>query len=212
MPNPSQEPNDAPASSHYFAAKPSSDSKPRTLELSLPDVYLQLTADRGVFASDRIDAGTKYLLLEAPHPPPGNTRVLDLGCGYGAIACTLALRAPDSTVWAIDVNERALELCRRNALKSAIDNLEIRLPGDVPDDIRFDRIYSNPPIRIGKAALHDLLVTWLDRLTSDGLAFLVVQKHLGSDSLIKWLSAQGWPASKLSSRKAYRIIEVGARK
>lgn len=138
--------------------------------------------------------------------------MLDLGCGYGAITCAIALWSPAATVWAVDVNERALELCRGNAQSAGLENVQVALPEAVPDHIRFDRIYSNPPIRIGKPALHSLLGTWLDRLTPEGLAFLVVQKHLGSDSLIAWLNTQGWPATRLSSRKSYRIIRVEARK
>lgn len=183
------------------------------LELSLPDVHLRLTADRGVFASEQVDTGTKELLLNAPYPPanaPASFTMVDIGCGYGPIALTLATRAPDAQVWAVDVNERARQLCESNAEAADLANVHVADPADVPD-LRFDRIYSNPPIRIGKAALHELLSLWLDRLTPDGIAYLVVQKHLGADSLTRWLNEQGWPAQKLSSRKAFRILEVKAR-
>jgi 16S rRNA (guanine1207-N2)-methyltransferase len=72
----------------------------------------------------------------------------------------------------------------------------------------FDRIVSNPPIRIGKTALHGLLLRWLPRLTPDGTAHLVVQKHLGSDSLARWLTEQGYPTTRLASRAGYRILKV----
>lgn len=217
MPSPSQPPDDTSnakgesTSDQYFAASPDVASEPRVLELSLPDVHLRLTADRGVFASEQIDTGTKYLLLEAPAPPPNAARMADVGCGYGPIALTLASRAPEAEVWAIDVNDRARDLCIANASDAALGNVNVSTPDGVPNDLRFDRIYANPPIRIGKAALHDLLTVWLDRLTPDGIAYLVVQKHLGADSLTKWLNEQGWPAQKLSSRKAFRILEVKAR-
>ncbi len=213
MPNPSQAPDDtpeSPAKQHYFDASPDVASDRRVLELSLPDIHLRLTADRGVFAAEQIDTGTKYLLLEAPLPPPGNLTMLDVGCGYGPIALTLAKRAPTSTVWAVDVNERALALCEFNAKEAGVNNVTVALPDAVPPELLFDRIYANPPIRIGKTALHDLLTTWLNRLAPGGIAYLVVQKHLGADSLTSWLSQQGWPAQKLSSRKAFRILEVRA--
>lgn len=168
-------------------------------------------ADRGVFAADHIDTGTKYLLLDAPIPPVEARTIADIGCGYGPIALALASRQPDSTVWAIDVNERARALCESNAADAGLTNVRVVEPDGVPLDVRFDRIYSNPPIRIGKAALHDLLECWLDRLTPDGVAYLVVQKHLGADSLTRWLNEQGWPTQKLGSRKAFRILEVKAR-
>lgn len=221
MPSKSQPPDDTSLPSarpagdatdgQYFAASPDVASEPRLLELSLPDVHLRLTADRGVFASEHIDTGTKYLLLETPTPPPEATAIADLGCGYGPIALTLASRAPAAEVWAIDVNERALTLCTKNADDAGLLNVKVCAPDGVPADLRFDRIYSNPPIRIGKAALHDLLTLWLDRLSNDGIAYLVVQKHLGADSLTRWLNEQGWPTQKLSSRKAFRILEVKAR-
>ncbi len=208
MPDPSQAPN-KPVGDHYFDEQPSVDSDPRTIELSLPDVHLRLTSDRGVFGIESVDTGTKYLLLEAPHPPP-EAAMLDLGCGYGPIALTLATRAPSATVWAIDTNERARKLTQANADEAGLPGVKVAKPSDVPAELRFDRIYSNPPIRIGKAALHDLLTNWLGRLTDDGIAYLVVQKHLGSDSLMKWLNQHGWATTKLGSRKAFRILEVRA--
>ena len=70
------------------------------------------------------------------------------------------------------------------------------------------KIWSNPPIRIGKQALHDLLLTWLPRLKPDGAAYLVVGKNLGADSLTAWLTSQDWPARKLASAKGFRVLKV----
>jgi 16S rRNA (guanine1207-N2)-methyltransferase len=202
-------------SSHYFDATPSAASRPHTIALTLPDVTLSLQSDRGVFSSERIDPGTKYLLIEAPTPPASARHGLDLGCGYGPIAVTLATRAPDCTVWAVDVNERAVELCRANAAAAGLDNVRVALVSEtdpfdqLPDEVRFDVIWSNPPIRIGKPALHALLDRWLERLTPDGHAYLVVQKHLGSDSLQAWLQDQGCPVERLGSRAGYRLLAVG---
>jgi 16S rRNA G1207 methylase RsmC len=173
--------------------------------LALPDLTADLRTDRGVFARDGVDPGTKLLLLEAPAPAvTGN--LLDLGCGYGPIAVTLARRSPGATVWAVDVNERARQLTVANA--AALPNVQVRAPEDVPAEVRFETIWSNPPIRIGKAALHTLLETWLSRLTDTGRALLVVQKHLGADSLARWLDEQGFPTSRLQSRVGYRLLEV----
>ena len=195
---------------HYFNADPGVPSRPATVRLDLPDRSLTLTTDRGVFSADRVDAGTKYLLLEAPAPPSTGTFV-DVGCGYGPIACTLALRAPAATVLAIDVNQRAVGLCRANAEATGAANVRACLPSEVADDVTVDLLWSNPPIRIGKAALHALLEGWLHRLTPTGTAVLVVQKHLGADSLQRWLAAQGFPAERLGSRAGYRLLEARRR-
>jgi 16S rRNA (guanine1207-N2)-methyltransferase len=196
---------------HYFDAEPEAGHRPLTVTLSLPDLTLELTTDRGVFAGAAIDPGTKYLLLDGPRPAADETGELaDIGCGYGPIALALARRAPRARVWAIDVNERARALCAANAAAAGIHNVVVRAPGDVPDDIRFAGIWSNPPIRIGKAALHELLQRWLGRLAPHGHGVLVVQKHLGSDSLARWLDTQGFAVARLGSRRAYRILDVAA--
>jgi 16S rRNA G1207 methylase RsmC len=195
------------ASGHYFESSPSSRSAPREVRLDLPDTALTLVTDRGVFSPDRIDTGTKHLLLDGP-PPAGSGTLVDLGCGYGAIACTLAARSPGATIWAVEVNERARDLCRANAERLGFANVRVIAPEDVPEDVPVDEIWSNPPIRIGKAALHHLLRMWLGRLRPSGRALLVVQKHLGADSLHRWLVEEGHPVDRLQSRAGYRILEV----
>jgi 16S rRNA (guanine1207-N2)-methyltransferase len=197
---------------HYFDDDPDIASAPTPVEISLPDVAMTLTTDRGVFASDRLDTGTKFLLLAAP-PVEGRPNVLDLGCGWGPIACVVARRAPAATVWAIDVNSRARGLTEKNARSiGAAERVHVSAPADVPPALTFDRILSNPPIRIGKTALHDLLLTWLVRLSPAGVAHLVVHKHLGSDSLAPWLDGEGFATTRVASRAGYRILEVRPRK
>lgn len=195
----------------YFDDDPNVASDPRSVEIALPDVSLTLTADRGVFSSDHLDAGTKLLLLESPPLTADEATILDLGCGWGPITCVSALRAPSAHVWAVDVNARARTLTEANvAAIGAADRVTVSAPAEVPEEVRFDRILSNPPIRIGKTALHELLERWLGRLTANGRAHLVVQKHLGSDSLARWLEHQGHPVDRLKSRAGFRILEVGA--
>jgi 16S rRNA (guanine1207-N2)-methyltransferase len=191
----------------YFDPEPTAPSARRRVDLALPDLHLPLVTDRAVFSADKVDAGTRYLLLDAPHPPPGG-HLLDLGCGYGPIAVALATRSPAATVWAVDVNERALALCAENATRLGLDNIRAVKPEDVDEDLRFSGIWSNPPIRVGKTELHRLLSTWLARLATGGHAYLVVQKHLGSDSLQRWLTDQGWATDRLGSRAGYRILVV----
>jgi 16S rRNA (guanine1207-N2)-methyltransferase len=191
----------------YFTERPAAASRRQRLALILPDLSLGLVTDRGVFAADRIDPGTHLLLQEAPPPPPAGD-LLDLGCGYGPIALTMARRAPGSTVWAVDVNERALGLCGENAAANGLTNVRCAAPDAIPDDVRLAAIWSNPPIRIGKGPLHELLVRWLRRLEPGGVAHLVVQKHLGADSLAQWLTASGFPTRRRASRQGYRLLDV----
>lgn len=197
------------ATGQYFETNPSVTSDPASVRLDLPDRSMVLTTDRGVFARDHVDPGTKYLLLEAPVPHADGTFV-DLGCGYGPIACTLGARSPAATVLGVDVNQRALELCRLNAAALGLTNVQTVPATEVPNDLRVDLIWSNPPIRIGKAAVHELLGTWMARLAPGGQAILVVQKHLGADSLQRWLVDRGWPTERIGSRTGYRLLQVSA--
>lgn len=193
--------------SHYFEARPAVPSRPHTVRLRSGEVELDLQADRGVFGSKAVDLGTLMLLQEAPAPPP-NGELLDLGTGYGPIAIVLARRSPQAHVWAVDVNERALELTRANAESAGTPNVTASLPDDVPKDLKLDAIYSNPPVRVGKQPLHDLLLRWLPRLKPGAAAYLVVQRNLGADSLARWLEEQGYKATRVKSKKGYRILEV----
>lgn len=195
------------SANHYFQPRPNTPSERRSVQLTLPDLTLRLTTDRGMFSPDEIDTGTRVLLAEAPMPVSVAV-ALDLGCGYGPIACSLAIRAPGAVVWAVDVNERAVALCAENAAAHELTGVRAVLPDQVPDDVRFDLIWSNPPIRIGKQALHALLLQWLPRLTPAGSAVLVVQRHLGSDSLAAWLGEQGFDVLRLASRQSYRVLQV----
>ena len=194
---------------HYFTGTPAAAGRRRSIDLVLPDLHLRLETDSGVFSPDRIDPGTRILLETVPPPPPtGN--LLDLGCGYGPIALTMAWRSPQASVYGVDVNERALNLARGNASTAGLDAVRFVLADEIDPALRFDAIWSNPPIRIGKTALHELLLAWLPRLTPGGTAHLVVQKHLGSDSLQRWLNDQGLPTTRVASRSAYRVLAVTA--
>src|SRR5437899_12379075 len=106
----------------YFEAQPAVPARPRTVRLRIGELDLTLQTDRGVFGSKGVDLGTRVLLQEAP-PPPQKGEVLDLGCGYGPIAIVLAKLAPGARIWAVDVNERALELSRPNAETAGASNV-----------------------------------------------------------------------------------------
>jgi 16S rRNA (guanine1207-N2)-methyltransferase len=192
---------------HYFDRDPAAPSRPRQVALTLPGVEARLQSDTGVFGHRAVDSGTLFLLRRAPAPPPHGD-LLDLGCGYGPIAVTLGLRSPAARVWAVDVNRRALELTARNADAAGLANVVAAAPEDVPDDVRFAAMYSNPPVRIGLPLLHPLLTCWLDRLAIGAIAHLVVHRHLGSDSLARWLRGEGFSVERVASHDGFRILRV----
>ncbi len=194
---------------HYFSSDPGGPAKEREMTFMVAGRVYRFVAAGGVFSADRVDPGTAVLLRKAPLPGPRGGVYLDLGTGYGPIACVLADTSEHAKVYALDVNNRALDLVRRNADTAGLGARVIpTIADDVPADVMFDEIWSNPPIRVGKDELHQLLLTWLPRLAPDGCAYLVVAKHLGADSLQAWMEREGWQVERLASQKGYRILRV----
>lgn len=197
---------------HYFSSQPAAPLERRQVAFEVAGREYRLATAAGVFSADRLDSGTAVLLRKAPLPAPDATGpFLDLGCGYGPIATVLASAAPGATVYAVDVNARALDLVRDNAAALGLsDRVVVATPAEVPDSVTFAGIWSNPPIRIGKEELHGMLDRWLPRLAPGGTAWLVVARHLGGDSLQGWLSARGWQVGRHASQKGYRVLRVEA--
>jgi 16S rRNA (guanine1207-N2)-methyltransferase len=196
-----------PVNGQYFATEPSAAHRQGSVRVILPDVYLELATDAGVFSSRRLDPGTRVLLDTAPRPPATGD-LLDLGSGYGPLALVLAARSPGARIWAVDVNERALALTAANAERAGLTNVSCARPDDAALPSRFSLIWSNPPIRIGKKPLHEVLASWLERLIPGGACYLVVQRNLGSDSLQQWLADSGWAAERVAARSGYRVLGV----
>ncbi|MBJ7358795.1 methyltransferase [Nocardioides sp.] len=192
---------------HYFTADPSVPFQREPLQVSVWGHDLRLVSGSGVFSRGRLDPGTAVLFRETA--PPSGGRVLDLGCGYGVIGLAVAAAAPDAVVAGVDVNERAVLLANENAASLGLaDRFRASTPEAVDPEATYDEIWSNPPIRVGKAALHDLLLAWLPRLAPGGRAVMVVGKNLGADSLQRWLGEQGWPTERLASAKGFRVLET----
>lgn len=197
------------AEQHYFSEEPQANNRAQSIEFSVLGESFSLQAPSGTFSTQRLDPGTAVLLSHLEQSQRhGN--LLDLGCGWGAIATTLAKFSPAATVWALDVNQRSLAATVSNASALGLGNVRAVTAEQIPLDTEFTEIWSNPPIRIGKAALHQLLLTWLPRLAPGGRALLVVQKHLGADSLLRWLIEQlpQFQVERLDSKKGYRIISI----
>lgn len=196
-----------PRGDHYFTAEPASADVRSTLTVALAGRDVVVDTAPGVFSPGRVDLGTQVLLRSAP-PPPAQGHLLDLGCGWGPVALTLALQSPGATVWAVDVNARALDLLRATAARHGLGNLRAVTPEEVPD-VELAAIWSNPPIRVGKDALHAMLEHWLGRLAPDGRAHLVVQRNLGADSLHRWIAGTlGLDVERVASAKGFRVLQV----
>lgn len=197
-------------SQHYFSEQPSGTTVRYPLKVLLDGKERQLQTTSGIFSPGGVDKGTAVLLSEVPDPPiQGN--LLDIGCGWGPLSLTMALKSPDALITAVDVNERSIALTTDNARALGLDNIFACTPEDVDSRTRFNTIWSNPPIRVGKEELHSLLLRWLPRLTPDGTAWLVVQKNLGADSLQRWLAdelGEDWSVVRHSTAKSFRILKV----
>ena len=201
------------ANEHYFSSSPESELKKRAIHARISGQAVELETANGVFSPERIDTGTQVLLASVPTPPPGGD-LLDLGCGWGPIALTLATESPRATVWAVDVNERALQLVRDNAAKLGLTNIRAVTPDQVPDDVTFMTIWSNPPIRVGKNELHGLLEKWIPRLADGSDGWLVVQRNLGSDSLHRWMQTtfpENFTFARAATNKGYRVLRARKR-
>jgi len=191
---------------HYFSADPSVPFTRAPVRARVWGHDVELESGSGVFAQGRLDIGTSVLLRETEPPGPG--RYLDLGCGYGVIGLAIAVAQAGARVDAVDVNERALLLATDNAASLGVADRFVAATPDRLPPASYDEIWSNPPIRIGKEALHELLLTWLPRLAPGGRMVMVVGKNLGADSLQRWLGEQGYPTERLSSAKGFRVLET----
>ncbi len=198
------------SSEHYFSETPGSNYKPKEINVTINGRDVTVVTAGGVFSPDHIDQGTNVLLAHLDEAPAGGN-ILDIGCGWGPIALSLAAYSPKATIWAVDVNERSLELTDANAARLGLTNIRCVKPEDVPKDLKFSGIWSNPPIRVGKDVLHEILLTWLPKLQDEADAYLVVQKNLGADSLHRWLEAElpeNFSTIRVDTAKSFRVLRV----
>ena len=199
---------------HYFSETPAGELTPREIEVELAGAPRRLVTAGGVFSPEHLDQGTQVLLRtlaglgqqdRGAHGP-----ILDIGCGWGPIALDAALSHPEAQIWAVDVNARARELTAANAERLGLANVRVAAADEVPSELSFASIRSNPPIRVGKEVLHGILCEWLPRLTEGGTAHLVVAKHLGAESLQRWIGAEfpEFEVSRIARDKGFHVISA----
>lgn len=199
---------------HYFTTDPKSTAASTEFEFEFGGEKLYVKVDAGVFSATKLDGGTRVLLSElAKHRNSSMANeggaVLDIGCGWGAISIALATKYPKAIVYGIDVNQRAIANTRHNAERNGLSQVQALEPDAVGAELEFSEIWSNPPIRIGKTALHQLLDRWLPRLSLQGTATLVVAKKLGAESLLRWLDAKpSFRCEKLDQDKGFWLLRV----
>jgi 16S rRNA (guanine1207-N2)-methyltransferase len=194
---------------HYFSSDPAAPKKTVSISIQAGGKEFQIEAASGTFSSSRLDAGTAVLLRQDDHfPKDGN--VLDIGCGWGPIGISIAHAENKCKVFGVDINQRSIEQSNLNAASLGLANYTAMHSRDLPADISFSAIWSNPPIRVGKKVLHELMETYIPRLEPGGKAMLVVQKNLGADSFQRWL-ANRFPdavVTRVATEKGYRVISV----
>ncbi|MEN9607294.1 MAG: hypothetical protein RL605_1122 [Actinomycetota bacterium] len=204
-------PNEHSEQAHYFSASPDGPMRTKRIRVTLGGREVEVQTAGSVFSPDHLDTGTR-ILLKHFEQAPSTGNLLDIGCGWGPIAICLALANPAAKIWAVDVNERSLELTKANVKQLGLGNVVVCKPDEVPAELSFDGIWSNPPIRVGKDVLHEIMHTWLTRMTEGAEAFLVVAKQLGADSFTKWLDetfgSQGYDVERVDNDKGFRVIRV----
>lgn len=163
------------------------------------------TADAGVFSKKAIDFGSSLLLktLELN----GVKSLLDVGCGYGTMGITIGVMHPEIKITMVDVNNRALDLCRKNTLSNNVENTSI-FESDAYENVDgvFDCVISNPPIRAGKAVVHKIILGAYDHLVEGGHMWCVIQKKQGAASAIKALKTVYKAVETKAIDKGYCII------
>jgi len=188
---------------HYYTENPNSAHDERRVAVNALGNDLTFVTDAGVFSRDGLDRGTE-VLLEALPPLAG--RVLDLGCGWGAVGVALGKRCPALDIVMTDINSRAVELARRNLAENGVKATVLQGDGFDAVEGRFDAIVTNPPIRAGKAVIYGLFARARDYLEPDGALYVVIRKQQGAPSALKYLKEIYGQAETLDRASGFHVL------
>lgn len=193
---------------HYYTRTPSSMSDERTITADLRGHSLRFTTDAGIFSRDYVDFGSR-LLVETMEIPVG-AKVLDVGCGYGPIGIAAAKLHEANRVTMIDVNERAVELAKRNVEMNQVHNARVMVSDlyEAVTDRDYDVVLTNPPIRAGKQVVHAIFSGALEVLRAGGSLWVVIQKKQGAPSAFAKLQELYSSVEEVTKDKGYRIFRA----
>ncbi|WP_408008929.1 class I SAM-dependent methyltransferase [Pseudalkalibacillus sp. A8] len=194
---------------HYYSSKPVSESNIKDWSFTLRGRTFKFYSDAGVFSKNEVDFGSR-LLIETFEKPETEGGILDMGCGYGPIGLSLAASYPDTLVSMVDINERAIELSKKNALRNQVDNVTI-YQSDLYERVEekdFSAILTNPPIRAGKSVVHAIFEQAYDHLVKDGELWVVIQKKQGAPSAIEKMDSIFGEVEVVERKKGYFIIRA----
>ncbi|ARK28504.1 class I SAM-dependent methyltransferase [Halalkalibacter krulwichiae] len=196
-------------SDHYYTENPGVESEEREWSFTLRGETFSFCSDRGVFSKKEVDFGSR-LLIEVFRLPDINGPILDIGCGYGPIGLALAKDDGGRIVHMVDVNERALELSRRNAEKNNISNIIVYKSDRLEEVVekQFAAIVTNPPIRAGKQVVHSIFEQAFEHLADKGELWVVIQKKQGAPSAIEKLKSHFNEVEVVEKKKGYFIIKA----
>lgn len=190
---------------HYYTENPNSAHDERRIALQALGNDLTFVTDAGVFSRDGLDRGTE-VLLEAL--PPLEGRVLDLGCGWGAVGVALGKRYPALDIVMTDINSRAVELARRNLAENGVTAAVLQGDGFDAVEGRFDAIVTNPPIRAGKAVIYGLFARAREYLEPDGALYVVIRKQQGAPSALKYLKEIYSRAETVDRASGFHVLRA----
>lgn len=196
-------------SDHYYSSKPETAHDRQMLSVDLRGFSLKLTSDAGVFSKNGVDYGSRVLINAMDLT--GAKAILDVGCGYGPIGITAAKLVPDAIVTMLDINERAVELARHNAIQNQVSSNTVIKQSDRLEAVRhqmFDVILTNPPIRAGKEIVHSIFEQAYEQLRVGGTLWIVIQKKQGAPSAKEKLSSMFKYVEEVTKDKGYRIFRA----
>lgn len=191
---------------HYFTAEPTSRHDVRRISVELDGRRLAFDTDAGVFSRGELDAGTALLIRALPEL---SGRVLDLGCGWGALGLFVKARNPGIALTAVDINARAVELTRGNAALNALECEALESDGfGALAGRRFDTIITNPPIRAGKRVIYGMFDQARGHMEPGGALYIVIQTKQGADSALRHLSDTYGAARIIERGGGFKVIEA----
>ncbi|MCM3518261.1 class I SAM-dependent methyltransferase [Staphylococcus xylosus] len=196
--------------SHYYDENPEVESEELLFTYSYDNHDLELVTDAGVFSKGKIDFGSDLLVKTflKTYPPGPTKNIIDVGCGYGPIGLMIAKVSPHHEVTMVDVNQRALNLSRKNKKRNRIENVEVKESDGLSqvEDNTYDFVLTNPPIRAGKEVVHRILEDAYIKLKLDGELFVVIQKKQGMPSAKKKMQDTFGNIEVLEKSKGYYIL------